>query len=172
MASEPDWTALIVPWCEKWGVPDLPTRLRVTSCSRFRSSLGRCNPVTGEVRIASFLLAAPSDILHETICHEVAHAAVFALHGRHARPHGREWRALMLAAGFKPRARLSMDDLNRLPAAVQRTRGMWEHRCPVCQMRRLAGRPMRQWRCTACYEGGLDGRLRISMVAASAKSES
>jgi predicted SprT family Zn-dependent metalloprotease len=167
MVIEPDWTALIAPWCETWGVPDLPARLRVTTSARFRSSLGRCNPVTGEVRIASFLLAGSSEILHETVCHEVAHAAVFELHGRRVRPHGKEWKALMRAAGFEPRARVSARELNSLAPTVGSRRARWEHRCPVCHMRRTAGRPMREWRCAGCYDRKLDGRLNIVKVLAS-----
>jgi hypothetical protein len=45
------------------------------------------------------------DLLEEVLCHELAHVAVYRLHGRAVRPHGPEWKGLVAAAGFKPRAR-------------------------------------------------------------------
>jgi predicted SprT family Zn-dependent metalloprotease len=106
----------------------------------------------------------------EVLCHEAAHAAVVALHGRRVRPHGAEWRDLMLFAGFRPRVRLPSEDLVGLPRFAQRARVLWEHRCPVCQAHRFAGRPVRQWRCATCWAEGLPGQLRITRVSAASGS--
>jgi ribosomal protein L37AE/L43A len=38
---------------------------------------------------------------------------------------------------------------------------LYEHRCPVCQTSRSARRPVGRWRCAACAEAGLDGRMVI-----------
>jgi predicted SprT family Zn-dependent metalloprotease len=42
-------------------------------------------------------------VLREVLCHELAHFAVWYVHGRSARRHGLEWRELMELAGYTPR---------------------------------------------------------------------
>jgi predicted SprT family Zn-dependent metalloprotease len=126
-----------------------------------RTTLGRCHPERAEVRIASFLLDASESLQREVVCHEVAHAAVHELHGRAARPHGREWKVLMRAAGYEPRVRFPAELLAQLPAPARGQRIAWEHRCPVCHAVRLAGRPVRQWRCSRCLGAGLPGEVVI-----------
>jgi hypothetical protein len=94
------------PWIESWGttwsVPDLAARTRVSFSGRLSRSLGRCALRTGDIRLNANLLDGPEAALLEVTCHEAAHAAVFILHGAAARPHGREWKALMRAAGYQP----------------------------------------------------------------------
>ena len=102
-------------------------------------------------------------LLEEVLCHELAHAAVHRLHGRRAKPHGPEWKALMVKAGHEPRVRVLEND-PRLPADFNRPRPRWEHRCPVCQVKQLAGRPVRQWRCLRCRKAGRSGKLEIRKV--------
>jgi predicted SprT family Zn-dependent metalloprotease len=65
-------------------------------------SLGRCALRTGDIRLNARLLDGPEAALLEVACHEAAHAASYILHGPKARPHGREWKALMRAAGYQP----------------------------------------------------------------------
>ena len=72
----------------------------------------------------------------------------------------------MWAAGFEPRGWLKVEGLERLPGRVRQARAMWENHCPVCQLRRLARRPVPQWRCTDCRETGLEGELVITRIAA------
>ncbi len=148
-------------WCSAWGVAGLADDLRVITSTRLRTSLGLCVPARRELRIASFLLAGPPELLLEVVCHEAAHAAVYELHGRCARPHGVEWRALMKAAGYAPRARLAAAGRTGAPP-IPTPRILWEHRCPVCQAHRLAGRPVREWRCSACRGIGFAGELTIT----------
>lgn len=155
------WHRLVDEWCRAWSVPGLAPELDIRLSSRLRVSLGRCTPQRRSIRLAEFLLEAPEPLVREVLCHETAHVAVVALHGRRVRPHGQEWRALMTQAGFAPRARLPGAELARLPASAQRARTLWEHRCPVCQSRWMAGRPVRRWRCRACREAGLEGALLI-----------
>jgi predicted SprT family Zn-dependent metalloprotease len=160
------WRESVATWLTLWGVPELERHLTISVSTRLRTSLARCFLARSEIRIASFLVAAPEPLVREVLCHEAAHAAVVALHGRRVRPHGVEWRGLMSVAGFEPRARLREDSL-ALPIRSRRARVLWEHRCPVCQARRLAGRPVKQWRCAACCEVGLPGRLLIQRATSS-----
>jgi predicted SprT family Zn-dependent metalloprotease len=166
-----DWRRRIRPWAELWGCTGLEQRIGLQVSSRLRTTLGRCAPRRREVRIASFLLDAPDALLDEVLCHESAHVAVYELHGPGPRPHGAEWRTLMRAAGFEARVSLALDDLHGLPESVRRARAMWEHRCPVCHARSLAGRPVRQWRCAQCRESGLDGRLIITRMPAPSRGD-
>lgn len=166
LSTQGEWRDVLAPWCRRWGVPGLERRLKITVSRRLRTSLGLYDPIRGEVRIASFLLDAPASLVREVLCHEAAHVAVAELHGRSVRPHGREWRALMRAAGFEPRVRLKVEGLDRLPGRVRRARATWEHHCPVCRLRRRARRPVPQWRCADCRKAGLEGELVITRIAA------
>jgi SprT protein len=152
-------------WGARWSLVGLEERIRISFSSRLRTSLGRCVPVRGEIRVASFLLTGPPGILHEVLCHEAAHVAAAELHGPRVRPHGREWKALVAAAGFEPRVRIPAGEVEHLLRQVRQVGTLWEHRCPVCRTRRLAGRPVRRWRCAACTHAGLEGRLVISRAA-------
>ena len=92
----------------------------------------------------------------------MAHLAARELHGRNVRPHGPEWKALMTSAGFEPRTRLPSP--NGTPPRGKR-RGastVYVHRCPVCQLLRTARRLMSRWRCAACVDSGLEGRLTVT----------
>ena len=92
-------------WESLWGVPGLSAHARVTFSGRLRRALGRCSPRSGSIRLNPALLDADPEVLREVVCHEAAHAAAWLLHGRQARPHGREWKALMRQAGYEPRVR-------------------------------------------------------------------
>ena len=126
-------TARIAQWAVLWNVPGLESRVSVSFSPRLRRSLGRCVPVRGIVRLNPRLLRRGAELLDEVLCHELAHVAAFELHGRQARPHGREWAALMRAAGFEPRVRAPwQDDVDRTEKPPRRV-ALYEHRCPVCQ---------------------------------------
>ncbi|MGH0038277.1 MAG: SprT family zinc-dependent metalloprotease [Myxococcota bacterium] len=160
-------------WTTLWSCPELAAALTVRFTTRLRTSLGRCHAQRGELRLAAYLLEAPRPLLLEVLCHEAAHAAVFALHGAGPRPHGSgprphgpEWKGLMGAAGLVPRVRIPASELAALPAPAQRARVVWDHRCPLGHARRLAGRPMRRWRCVACRNAGLSGVLVIERTSA------
>ena len=161
-----DLDALLAHWAVLWNLPGLEDRLAVSFSRRFRRSLGRCAPASGEIRLAAFLQGGPPELLTEALCHEAAHAAVHELHGRGPKPLGVEWRELMRAAGFEPRARVPAALLEGLAPARQRTRTGWLHRCPVCHASRVARRAVRRWRCAACVEEGLEGRFVITRLAA------
>jgi predicted SprT family Zn-dependent metalloprotease len=166
LAPALDCDNLLAAWGELWGLPGLENRLDVSISTRMRTSLGRCAPARGQLRIAAFLLDGPEALLHEVLCHEAAHAAAHEIHGPRIRPHGREWRNLMTAAGFEARARFPAARLDALPPAALRARVLWEHRCPVCHVQQNAGRPVPQWRCVGCRSAGLGGRLEITRTTA------
>ena len=50
---------------------------------------------------------APS--FNETVPHEVAHYVVHKLYGRRAKPHGKEWKAVMAAFGVAAEVRCNLD---------------------------------------------------------------
>ena len=147
-----------------WGVPRLEQCARVEFSPRLSKSLGMAYPWLGLVRLNP-VLAGPAHrhLLAEVLCHEVAHVAVYELHGPRRRPHGPEWAALVRAAGFEPRSRMHLEGgpptvRPRLP----RPGPVFVHRCPVCGMERSARRPCPRWRCAACVAAGLEGRLLVT----------
>ena len=155
----------ISEWAPTWGTPELLENVRVVFSTRLRRSLGRCMPTTGEIRLHAGLRDGPVALLREVLCHEAAHVAVHLLHGRRVRPHGKEWARLMRIAGYEPKARMSLDRLPEFLRAATRTKKLWEHRCRVCGAARTARRPVRRWRCRACWESGRSGRLEITARA-------
>jgi predicted SprT family Zn-dependent metalloprotease len=163
-------TRRLARWGELWGLPDLARRVTVEWSPRFRRSLGRAFPRQGKVRLSTSLLSAPTALLHEALCHEVAHIAVGELYTSRCRPHGPEWAKLVLQAGFEPRTRLAAGQAPlRQPSARRRPASLCLHRCPVCHARRIARRPVPGWRCAACVSAGLSGRLEIVRRPASGR---
>jgi predicted SprT family Zn-dependent metalloprotease len=160
------WKESAPSWSRIWGVADLGASVQVELSHRMRSALGGFHPEQRLIRIADVLLEAPPGLLREVLCHEAAHAAIHELHADRTRSHGREWRHLMRLAGLEPRVRIPARELGLAAQRAARKRWLWEHRCPVCRARRLAGRPVRAWRCAACCAAGGDGRLVIRRVAA------
>lgn len=180
-----DLRALVSAWAAAWGDAGLADAVAVSFSPRLRRSLGRCRPAAGRITLRADLRDGPEARLAEVLCHEAAHVAVHRRHGRAARPHGPEWRALVEAAGYEPR-RLGADpppDRARAgspagpaaaepagsrptpPAAARRNpaaRYRYEHRCPVCHTARWARRPVRAWRCAECLDAGLAGELLIT----------
>jgi len=151
-------------WQLRWGVSDLADRVRIEPGPRLRRALGRCHAARGLIRIHPALFEEPEAFLREVVCHELAHVAVHRLHGSAPRPHGREWAALMRAAGYEPRARVPVSQLPAAMRVATTPRRRWCHTCPVCGATRTAGRPVYRWHCRPCWEAGLGGRLEIRRV--------
>ncbi len=178
-------------WEGVWGVPGLMESVTIEFSLRFRTTLGLCRPAQGRIRLAAGLLVSEeavdggTSLMEEVLCHELAHVAVHRLHGRQAKPHGPEWKRLVREAGFEPRLRMLVDEVDgaaqgRGPAQsaergskpgrqANKPRPRWEHRCPVCHSRRMAGRPVPEWRCAECLGAGLSGKLVITKLAPSKK---
>jgi predicted SprT family Zn-dependent metalloprotease len=149
-------------WQKLWGIPELITRLHVRFSPRLRATWGRTLPARGTITLAESLATGPRERLEEVLCHEAAHVAVHMKYGRSARPHGHEWAAFVKAAGFAP--------VRALRAAVPspprvHPRALYEHRCTVCQSRRLARRPVPAWRCAECVSVGLAGAMTITRLS-------
>ena len=91
-------------WCEQWRVESMARTVKIEVSVRMRSCLGRALGSRRLVRLNVALLAPGGEVLlREVLCHELAHIAVYALHGRLPRPHGKEWKDLLRAAGYAPR---------------------------------------------------------------------
>ncbi len=91
-------------WCEQWQVESVSRTVRIEISVRMRSCLGRAMGSRRLVRLNAALLVPGGEILlREVLCHELAHIAVYELHGRRARPHGEEWKNLLRAADYAPR---------------------------------------------------------------------
>jgi predicted SprT family Zn-dependent metalloprotease len=144
-----------------WKHADLE-RIPVRTNARLTVSAGRWNAPAGVIEIAR-LSSRTDRKRREVLCHEAAHAVVWARHGRKAKPHGPEWQALMRQAGFEPRASLIRCGHRTEPKIGQAFR----HTCPVCHFSKRAKRRMSLWRCPECRAAGLEGALRIERVRAS-----
>ena len=154
-----DW---LEEWARTWSMPELPQHTRFETSSRLKTSLGRCQPQSGRVRIHPALLDEPEAMLREVLCHEAAHVAVHLRHGRAASPHGKEWRQLMSDAGYQPRARIHVNGLSESMRAALTPKVLFEHNCGGCGMSRLAQRRMTAWRCRTCWTAGRGGKLTIA----------
>lgn len=152
-------------WGLRWKLPGLKDRIIVEFSPRMRVSLGRSYPQRGLVRLHPSV-ETDDALLREVLCHEVAHVAVFELHGTKCQPHGPEWQALVRAAGFEPHVRCKHVGSQAAQKLGGRIAPFFEHRCPVCQAVRHARRRVSRWRCAACVAAGLDGEMCITQIKA------
>jgi predicted SprT family Zn-dependent metalloprotease len=159
VAVVPDIADIVAEAAGAWGIPDLAAKVDVAFSRRLRSSAGRAVPARGTVRLHAALADGPPELLREVVIHELAHVAAHLLHGRTA-AHGPEWRGLVRTAGGHVRVRLPP---GTLPGG-RRVRATWLHRCPVCEVARHAGRPVRNWRCRRCVDSGRSGVLTIERI--------
>ena len=152
---------LIRRWSTKWKAPLLVDHVTCEWSSRLTRSLGRAYPVRMLVRLHRLLQRPPhSSLFEEVLCHEVAHVAVYVLHGSQAASHGCEWKRLLTIAGYEPRRELFIST----NAATDRPALRYQHTCLVCQATRMARSPNPKWRCIACQNAGLDGSLVIQSL--------
>jgi len=143
-----------------WAIPSLPDRVSIRLNRRLKTTVARYKRDTRTIEVGVRFLALRAR-RSEILAHELAHAAVHIRHGRSALAHGKEWQALVKAAGVAARAKMTTTRSPvAQPKADRSTR--YEHRCPVCHMVRIAKRPVTGWRCRACAEAGLDGELHIT----------
>ncbi|MGO9037100.1 MAG: SprT-like domain-containing protein [Steroidobacteraceae bacterium] len=152
-------------WGHLWRVPALGSLVTVAPNFRLRTTLARyvLKARTIELGPAFFRLRRRRLAV---LCHEAAHAAVAIKFNLAEQPHGPIWVSLVEAAGYParstwavPRRRVTS---KRAHVGNVRKRLVYEHRCPVCQFRRLAGRPVRVWRCPECSAAGLPAVLTVT----------
>jgi hypothetical protein len=161
---------LAIRWTPLGYPPPSADVLRVALNTRFTARLASADPARQIVALRGDAPSWPAKLLQDILTHELAHLAVHARHGEGPAPHGREWRTLMEAAGVLPAARQvtggNLTTVRPRLHGAQRGSRRYEHRCAVCQMTRVARRPVPEWRCQACVHAGLDGRLLIAPVSA------
>ena len=95
-------------WCALWNVSTLVPEISVTISRRMTSSLGRASYTRQSIGLQHTLLdPTAKELLREVLCHEAAHLAAYRLHGKTIRPHGSQWKSLLSAAGYPPRATIA-----------------------------------------------------------------
>ena len=149
----------LLRWGKLWHVHALDRLVTVSYSSRLTTSLGRCNPARGEIRITTRLKDAGDQVLFQVVCHEAAHVATYLRFGPTARPHGPEWAGMVTAAGYPPVRKLVVPGAKH--ASRHAPSALYEHYCPVCQQARFARRPVPGWRCADCTALGRDGHLVV-----------
>jgi predicted SprT family Zn-dependent metalloprotease len=143
-----------------WKHPQI-AKLHVQVNQRLTSSVARCVASRDIIELSPAAATRSRRLQREMICHEAAHQVAWERYGRVARPHGPEWRSLVKAAGFEPKATLVRCGERRRRATNTAT---FLHICPVCQFSKRAKRRVAQWRCPECRAVGLEGSLRIEQV--------
>jgi len=152
-------------WAELWGTPALPSHLTIEIGRRLRTSLGRCYPSSGKVQLHPALFEEDnSELFREVVCHEAAHAAAQLLHGESIRPHGVEWKRLMVSAGYPPRARMDPSRLSSSMQAAIRPKMKYRYTCKSCGVQRETQRRNRRWRCRLCFDGRKGGELTFELI--------
>lgn len=150
---------LLRRWARCWGTSELAEQITSVWSSRLCRSLGRAYPDRKIIRL-SLLLNEPQyiSLFEVVLCHEAAHLAAFRIHGNRAAAHGPKWEDLVRLAGYEPRQSYKTDSLSERqdPESI-----CYEHTCPVCQAKRTAKRPQPQWRCVACRNARLEGKLIV-----------
>ncbi len=129
-----------------WGMGDLADQVAIVYNPRLRTTLGRAMLDDNRVELNIRLLQAYPDELLATLVHELAHLLVRMRYGS-AAAHGREFKALMDAAGMSAAATHKLDT-GRL--GLRRRRYAYLHRCGDCGMMFIARKPRRDCYCRAC----------------------
>jgi predicted SprT family Zn-dependent metalloprotease len=142
-----------------WKHPRI-SQLEIAFNSSLSSTLARWMPPGDVLEISAAAKARGARLIREIVAHEAAHVAVWDRSGGSARPHGREWAALMRAAGFEARATLIRCGYRRSTDRRVRIR----HFCSICHFTKLAKRRMPRWRCPECRAIGLEGTLKTERV--------
>jgi predicted SprT family Zn-dependent metalloprotease len=151
-------------WSKAWRVPFLYRRIRYEFDSRLTRVLGRCEPASGHIRLNEVLLdPANQALLLETLCHEAAHAVAHWQFGPGIRPHGPQWKMLMVQAGYRPRVTIPAGEIRGLAPSSYRRR-LYQYVCPVCGASKTAAVRSERYRCRRCLNNGLSGKLSVSRL--------
>ncbi len=91
-------------WSVRWGLTRLMRDVDIEFAEDMGDALGRCDLRTLQVRLHGVLLDPRNErLLHETLCHELAHIVASVRYGTRIAEHGVEWAGYMKMAGFDPR---------------------------------------------------------------------
>lgn len=162
LTEDPSLHRVVTAALDAWGHPLAPEQITIETSTRMRRALGKCYPGRGLVRLRADVLQAKEQIRDEVVCHELAHLVAYCAFGPRIRPHGGEWQALMLAAGFEPRAMLPANADDGLAPQLEPPRYL--HECHRCGAHRVARRRVTRWRCGRCLRAGRGGELAISRI--------
>ena len=132
--------------------------IKIRFSNRLRKSLGKTHLKKRLILLHPELEGSSSSLLGEVLCHELAHIANYEINGEFDRPHGHAWRSLVTAAGYTPKTKLAVYNLNSRTRQVEKK---FVHRCPVCFSKRISRRKMKNWRCANCLENGLSGKIVV-----------
>jgi SprT protein len=154
LKNRPEYTGALAKWSSAWRTPALPRQVTIAFSARLRTTLGRVRPAAGIVTLNARLAAAPRAAVLEVLCHEVAHVAAYLLHGKRAKPHGPEWRALVAAAGYEPTTRMKCPWLSQPPKPKWNGR-RHQYRCPRCRANYFVRRRNSRWQCANCHRAGV-----------------
>lgn len=164
----------VVRWARLWNAHGLLSDVGFRDNRRLRTTPARWIAAERVIELGPRYFSLPRRRM-EILCHELAHAVLTLRHSRSFAPHGSEWRALVAAAGFAPRAKLQVRRRRSSSTAAPRveealggsprpTISRHEHRCPTCHSVRYSARSMTRWRCVECAAAGLPGELSITRI--------
>jgi len=159
--NEEEIRTSILKFCKLWDVEEIQDEIQVEFSTRLTHSLGRTQPLQKIIRLNTELRTTLNDHLEEVICHELAHVAAVYQHGASLKPHGKEWQALVMLAGYEPSVRMKVNG-QASPSKVSRR---YKHLCPVCHSQSIGRTRMTRWRCPECVANGLSGELEIEELA-------
>src|SRR5678815_3184306 len=92
-------------WSASWGLSRLMRDVTIEFSNEIGARLGICDLRTMTVTLNGLLLLEDrAELLHETLCHELAHIVASLRYGCGIEEHGPEWAEYMTKAGFRPRA--------------------------------------------------------------------
>jgi len=110
LPSDPKIREIMATVCQRNGVPELASKVRVEWNARFTRRMGDANYNKMRIRLSIPLFArAGEDEQEDTIAHEMAHLVAQHKYGRDIKAHGGEWQACMLVAGYRPERCHSVD---------------------------------------------------------------
>jgi predicted SprT family Zn-dependent metalloprotease len=102
-------------WASIWGLSRLMREVNIEFSNTTGSALGRCDLRKMTVTLNGVLLLDQNEeLLHETLCHELAHIVASFRYGCGIEEHGPEWSEYMEKAGFKPRPVIPQKEISGL----------------------------------------------------------
>jgi predicted SprT family Zn-dependent metalloprotease len=106
-----------------WRAEDLRAVIQITWNSRLRTTIGRALLNDMVLELNPLLLGRYPEQVRSVFIHEAAHLVARRLYGPKIAPHGRQWKALMLASKESTKATHDLDTagLSNRPGRGRRT---------------------------------------------------